>query len=183
MKRLWSWAALLPASFLLQGCDPGHADLQAWMDQTRRNTPSRIDKLEDPKRFEPFRYRPEAGSDPFAPTRVNALASAAAAGAIPAAKGGSGLRPNERREREPLEAFPLDQFRMVGSVRRGNEHIGLLRGEKQLHQIRVGQYIGQNHGRVIRMTDDQILIREIVQDAAGDWISRDTEMRLQESAP
>jgi type IV pilus assembly protein PilP len=181
---------LVAAMLLLQGCDPGQADLQAWMDQTRRNTPSRIDQLEEPKRFEPFRFRPEVGSDPFAPTRVNARASAAASGvgslaanAAGAAKGGAGLRPNDRREREPLEAFPLDQFRMVGSLRRGSEHIGLLRGEKQLHQIRMGQYIGQNHGRVIRIADDQILIREIVQDAAGDWISRDTEMRLQESAP
>ena len=58
-----------------------------------------------------------------------------------------------------------------------------MRGENQLHQIRVGQHIGQNHGRVIKIADDQILIREIVQDAAGDWTSRDTEMRLQESAP
>ncbi len=174
---------LLPVAFLIQGCDPGHADLQVWMDQTRRNTPSRIDKLDEPKRFEPFRYRPDAGSDPFAATRVNALASAAAAGGPAAVKAGAGLRPNERREREPLEAFPLDQFRMVGSLRRAGEHIGLLRGEKQLHQIRVGQYIGQNHGRVIRIADDQILIRELVQDAAGEWTSRDTDMRLQESAP
>jgi len=71
---------------------------------------------------------------------------------------------------------------MVGSLRRGREHIGLLRAENQLHQIRVGQYIGQNHGRVMQISDERILIRETVEDAAGEWTQRDTEMRLQESA-
>lgn len=184
MNRIVCAVTLLSAATLLSGCDRGHADLQTWMDQTRRNTPVRIDKLEEPKRFEPFRYRPDAGSDPFAPTRLKALANAAiAAGSATATGASSGVRPNDKRPREPLEAFPLDQFRMVGSLRRGAEHIGVLRGENQLHQIRVGQHIGQNHGRVIKIADDQILIREIVQDAAGDWTSRDTEMRLQESAP
>lgn len=165
----------------LSGCDSGHADLQSWMDDTRRNTPTRVDKVEEPKRFEPFRYQADKTADPFAMTRLRAMASAAAAaGAASAAN--AGVRPNDKRAREPLEAFPLDLFRMVGSLRRGREHIGLLRAENQLHQIRVGQYIGQNHGRVVQISDERILIREIVEDAAGEWTQRDTEMRLQESA-
>jgi type IV pilus assembly protein PilP len=166
---------------VLQGCDNGHADLQSWMDETRRNTPTRIDKVEEPKRFESFRYQADKAADPFAMTRLRAMSSAAAS-AGSAAAANPALRPNDKRAREPLEAFPLDLFRMVGSLRRGREHIGLLRAENQLHQIRVGQYIGQNHGRVLQISDERILIREIVEDAAGEWTQRDTEMRLQESA-
>jgi len=114
-------------------------------------------------------------------TRLRAMASAAASAGSPASAN-AGVRPNDKRVREPLEAFPLDLFRMVGSLRRGREQIGLLRAENQLHQIRVGQYIGQNHGRVVQISDERILIREIVEDAAGEWTQRDTEMRLQESA-
>lgn len=172
-------ALVLGAS--LSGCDSGHADLQSWMDETRRNTPTRIDKVEEPKRFEPFRYQPDKALDPFAMTRLRAMASAAAS-AGSASSASTGVRPNDRRTREPLEAFPLDLFRMVGTLRRGREQIGLLRAENQLHQIRVGQYIGQNHGRVVQISDERILIREIVEDAAGEWTQRDTEMRLQESA-
>lgn len=172
---------LLALAMSLQACDSGHADLQNWMDETRRNTPTRIDKVEEPKRFEPFRYQANQASDPFALTRLRAMASAAAAAGQPSAAN-AGVRPNDKRVREPLEAFPLDLFRMVGSLRRGREHIGLLRAENQLHQIRIGQYIGQNHGRVVQISDERILIREIVEDAAGEWTQRDTEMRLQESA-
>jgi len=177
----WRSLTLVVLLSFLQGCDSGQADLQSWMDDTRRNTPTRIDKVDEPKRFEPFRYQADQGTDPFAMTRFRAMANAAAsAGSAPTTA--PALRPSDKRIREPLEAFPLDLFRMVGSLRRGREHIGLLRAENQLHQIRVGQYIGQNHGRVMQISDERILIRETVEDAAGEWTQRDTEMRLQESA-
>ncbi|MFZ9406903.1 MAG: pilus assembly protein PilP [Burkholderiaceae bacterium] len=166
---------------LLAGCESGHADLQAWMDETRRNTPARIEKIEEPKRFEPFRYQPGNGTDPFALNRLRGASAAMAAGSS-AAQAQQSLRPNDKRVREPLEAIPLDQFQMVGSLQRGRENIGLLRADKHLHQIRVGQYIGQNHGRVMQISNERILIRELVEDAAGEWTQRDTEMRLQESA-
>ncbi|MFN5512305.1 MAG: pilus assembly protein PilP [Burkholderiales bacterium] len=181
LRRPFSLGLVAVVAACLQGCDSGHADLQSWMDETRRNTPIRIDTVEEPKRFEPFRYQADKAADPFAMTRLRAMASAAASAGSPASAN-AGVRPNDKRVREPLEAFPLDLFRMVGSLRRGREQIGLLRAENQLHQIRVGQYIGQNHGRVVQISDERILIREIVEDAAGEWTQRDTEMRLQESA-
>jgi len=176
--RLLAVAGLV---LVLQGCDSGHADIQAWMDETRRNTPTRIDKVEEPKRFEPYRYQPGNGTDPFALSRLRG-ASAAMASAGAAAQPPQSMRPNDKRVREPLEAIPLDQFQMVGSLQRGREQVGLLRADRHLHQIRVGQYIGQNHGRVMQISNERILIRELVEDAAGEWTQRDTEMRLQESA-
>jgi type IV pilus assembly protein PilP len=57
----------------------------------------------------------------------------------------------------------------------------LLKVDSQLHQVRVGNHIGQNFGRVLKITESGVAIREIVQDAAGDWVERVTELRLQES--
>jgi type IV pilus assembly protein PilP len=70
---------------------------------------------------------------------------------------------------------------MVGNLRLGASHVALLKVDSQLHQVRVGNHIGQNFGRVLKITDSGVAIREIVQDAAGDWVERVTELRLQES--
>jgi type IV pilus assembly protein PilP len=70
---------------------------------------------------------------------------------------------------------------MVGSLRRGGVNVALLRADTALHQVHVGNYIGQNFGRVLQISESEVAIREVVQDAAGDWVQRDTALRLQES--
>jgi type IV pilus assembly protein PilP len=102
------------------------------------------------------------------------------AAAAPASTG-SGLVPDLKRRREALEAFPLDALQMVGNLRLGGSHVALLKVDSQLHQVRVGNYIGQNFGRIVAISETEVAVRESVQDAAGDWVERDTALRLQES--
>ena len=163
---------------LLTACEGGHQDLQTWMDQTRQATPTMVEKVAEPKQFEPFRYRTVGEVDPFNQGKLKVLMAAAAAAP---ASAGSGLAPDLKRRREALEAFPLDALQMVGNLRLGNSHVALLKVDSQLHQVRVGNHIGQNFGRVAKITESGVAIREIVQDAAGDWVERITELRLQES--
>ena len=84
------------------------------------------------------------------------------------------------RRKEPLEAFPLDSMTMVGSLDRAGQKVALVRVDTLLHQVRPGNYLGQNYGRVIRITESEVMLREIVQDAAGEWIERSTALQLQE---
>jgi type IV pilus assembly protein PilP len=42
--------------------------------------------------------------------------------------------------------------------------------------------MGQNYGRVTRITETEIALREIVQDAIGEWIERTSTLALQERA-
>lgn len=84
------------------------------------------------------------------------------------------------RRREPLEAYPLDALSMVGSVVRGGRPYALLQADSLLYQIKVGDYIGQNYGRVTRITETEITLREIVQDAIGEWVERMSSLTLQE---
>jgi type IV pilus assembly protein PilP len=86
------------------------------------------------------------------------------------------------RRREPLEAFPLDSMTMVGSVAKQGTPYALLSVDKLLYQVRPGDYLGQNYGRINKITETEIVLREIVQDAAGEWIERAAKLQLQEKA-
>jgi type IV pilus assembly protein PilP len=174
--RVMRAAGLSLLAVLLTACESGHQDLQTWMDQTRKATPTVVEKVAEPKQFDPFRYRTVGEIDPFNQGKLKVLMAAAAP-----ASTGSGLVPDLKRRREALEAFPLDALQMVGNLRLGGSHVALLKVDSQLHQVRVGNHIGQNFGRVLKITESGVAIREIVQDAAGDWVERVTELRLQES--
>jgi type IV pilus assembly protein PilP len=86
------------------------------------------------------------------------------------------------RRKEPLEAYPLDSMTMVGSVAKQAQPFALLKVDNLLYQVKLGEYLGQNYGRITKITETQIVLREIVQDAAGEWIERATTLQLQEKA-
>jgi type IV pilus assembly protein PilP len=86
------------------------------------------------------------------------------------------------RRKEPLEAFPLDSMAMVGSVTKQGVPYALLRVDTLLYQVKVGDHLGQNYGRVTRISETEIVLREVIQDAAGEWIERPATLQLQERA-
>lgn len=174
--RLACAGACAAIALVLSGCGGGSQDIQAWMDETRKNTPVVTAKLEEPKKFVPFRYEVSGETDPFsiAKLKVGLVATGPE-------RANDALRPDASRRREPLEAFPLDNLAMVGSLRRGGVNVALLRTDTTIHQVRVGNFIGQNFGRVLQISESEVAVREVVQDAAGDWVQRDTALRLQES--
>jgi type IV pilus assembly protein PilP len=92
------------------------------------------------------------------------------------------VAPHLNRRKEPLEAFPLDAMTMVGSLDRSGQKVALVRVDNLLHQVRAGNYLGQNYGQVIKIDENEVVLREIVQDAAGEWIERNTVLQLQEKA-
>ena len=86
------------------------------------------------------------------------------------------------RRKEPLEAYPLDSMSMVGSVIKSGRAYALLRVDNLLYQVKAGDYLGQNYGKITKITETDISLREIVQDAAGEWIERNGALQLQEKA-
>ncbi|MCG2783575.1 MAG: pilus assembly protein PilP, partial [Anaerolineae bacterium] len=84
------------------------------------------------------------------------------------------------RRKQPLEAFPLDTMSMVGSLNRAGQLVALVKVDQLLYQVTQGSYLGQNYGRVLKITENEINLREIVQDAAGEWIERPAALQLQE---
>lgn len=172
-------AAMLPVLSLLAtlaGCsDSGVGDLRQWMEETKRQTKVVITKIEEPKKFTPFTYTAKSEIDPFSPLK---LASALAKLRNTT---DSGLRPDLDRRREPLESFPLDALKMVGTLRKADASYALVQADKSLFQVKVGNYIGQNFGKINKIADGSVELKEIVQDASGEWVERNAKLELQES--
>jgi type IV pilus assembly protein PilP len=169
-------SAGLAAALLLSGCsDSDVREVRDWMEQTKKETKPSVKPLPAPKEFVPFPYENHDVVDPFNPAKLLAeLARAAESSNNP-------NRPDMKRPKELLESFPLDTMRMVGSVQKGGVTYALLQIDRNVYQLKSGQRLGQNFGLVTRVTEVAIDIREVVQDAGGDWVERMSKLELQES--
>ena len=177
MNRL-QISCLVLAALSLLGCSPsGEDDLRQWMDNERAQTKSRVTPLTEPKQFQPALYSAENGTEPFNPVK---LTQALRRDTAQVASNAALIAPEMARRKEPLEAFPLDTMSMVGSLNKVGHPTALLKVDKLLYQVQVGAYLGQNYGRITEITETGIQLREIVQDATGDWIERNASLALQE---
>ncbi len=160
---------------LLVGCgDSGEQEVRQWMNETRSQARISVPKIAEPKKFTPFLYSQKGEVDPFDPVKLQvALARQQKASS-------SKLKPNLERRREALEAYPLDGLKMVGTVQARSMRTALVEVDKLVYQIKVGQYMGQNFGMVTRITDNEVEISEVVQDAGGEWVERKAKLELQE---
>jgi len=156
---------------LLGGCSDEQQEIRGWMQQQRAGMPTIKETISPPKPFEPFRYENTGQVDPFAQSRLLAKGGAAP---------GAGIHPDLSRRREALEGFPLDAIRMVGHMSNGQNSFALLQVDSTVYQARVGNYAGQNFGKITRVTESEVQLKELVQDAAGDWTERQTALQLQE---
>ncbi|MCX7220919.1 MAG: pilus assembly protein PilP, partial [Burkholderiales bacterium] len=97
------------------------------------------------------------------------------------AESNNGLRPDMERRKEVLEAYSLDELKMVGVIERSTARHALIQVDKSVFQAKVGNYIGPNFGLITKITDSNLELKEIVQDAAGEWIERKATLELQET--
>jgi type IV pilus assembly protein PilP len=145
------------------------------MEQTRKETKPNLAPLPAPLTFTKFSYASRELIDPFNPAKSSsALAKLAG-------KNLNALRPNTERRREVLEAYPLDTMQMVGAMSKSGVMLALVKAEGILHQVKVGQYVGQNFGKVSAITETEVRLKEIVQDASGEWVERPAKLELQET--
>lgn len=164
------------AAALVAGCGGEHQELRQWMDQQRSEVKANVTPLIAPKQFDPQPYTSAAAVDPFSMQKLSVALRQ------DARQPNSALASELRRRREPLEAIPLDGMKMVGSVSKQGRMQALLKVDNLLHQVKLGDYIGQNYGKITKITETEIVLREIAQDAAGEWIERTTNLQLQEKA-
>jgi type IV pilus assembly protein PilP len=169
-------ALLCASAALLGACSAEHEELQQWMDQQRREAKPNVTPLQAPKKFDPQPYTSAQVVEPFSAQKLTVALKQEAR------QPNSLLSAELNRRKEPLEAYPLDSMSMVGSVNKLGQPFALLRVDKLLYQVKVGDYLGQNYGRITRIAETEIALREIVQDAAGEWIERPSALQLQEKA-
>lgn len=95
----------------------------------------------------------------------------------------STLQPNLNRPKEPMEAYPLESIKYVGLISKSKLTYALLKTpDSGVQQVKIGNYVGQNFGIVTRITDNEVTLKEIIQDdLSGDWIERISTLTLQDS--
>jgi len=168
--------ALAVVSAILVGCGADTDELQSWMDQQRREVKPSVTPLTPPKRFDPAPYASLQAVEPFSNQKLSVALKQEAK------QPNSVLAAELNRRKEPLEFYTLDGMNMVGSVVKQGKPFALLKVDNLLYQVKVGDYLGQNYGRITKITETEIALREIVQDAAGEWIERPGTLQLQEKA-
>ncbi len=161
---------------ILSACSGEQEELTVWMEQQKREVKPNVQPLVPPRKFDPAPYASAQAVDPFSNQKLAVAFKQADR------QSNSLLEAERNRRKEPLEAFPMDSMSMVGSVTKNGQPYALLRVDSLLYQVKVGDYIGQNYGKITRISETEVTLREVVQDAAGEWIERTGTLQLQEKA-
>jgi type IV pilus assembly protein PilP len=165
-------------SVLLGACSQsGQDELQDWMREQRAQTRPKVQPIPEPKKFSPQAYTGESATDPFSNLK---LTQALKRESSQTTSNAALIAPELARRKEALEAYPLDAMSMVGSLVKEGKPVALVRVDNLIYQVRPGSYLGQNYGRIVKVGETEVVLREIVQDAAGEWIERPAALQLQE---
>jgi len=167
-------AALVAVSVLfLGGCvDMDMGDLERFIADVKSRKPAQIEPLPEIKTFESFYYHAQELRDPF--TQAISEIAEQLAPTI-----GGGLQPDSDRRREPLESFSLQELRMVAMMTlEDRTWAAVVAPDGTVHRLQVGNYLGRNHGHVLRITETSVEMTEIVPDGKGGWHERDNVLAM-----
>ena len=147
---------LLASLVLLGACSSDMDELQQYIAQVKARKSNKIDPIPQIKQYEAFAYVPGDRREPFTPS-------------LPAsARNGEGVHPDTSRNRQPLEEFPLDALKMVGLIDYNKISYAMVRApDGVIHRVTVGNYMGQNFGKITRISESEISLDEIVPDGFG----------------
>ena len=162
--------AAIAVSVSLAGCGGSEfSDLQQFVDQAGRDVKDRVEPIPEVKPYESFQYAAFDLHDPFKPRKIAPV------------KGGGGNEPDLNRRREPLESYPLENLKMVGTLNRGANFFALIKTpDNSVVRVRNGNYMGQNFGMILQVTESEVHLKEILQDTAGEWSERASTLQLQD---
>jgi type IV pilus assembly protein PilP len=165
-------AILLAGSMTLGACSGDMDELDQYINGVKARPGGRIEPLPEITPYEVFTYAAdvEGMRSPFVPDSPQAAASSAM----------GGTRPDPERSREFLEQFPLDTLRMVGTLELGETNFGLIQtSDGLIHRVILGNYMGQNDGRIVAVNDSEIALVEIISDGIGGYLEREAAVGLQ----
>ena len=167
-------AAGLMAS--LSACGDRMGDLRQYTNEVKARKGGHIEPLPQIKPFEVYTYADQDMRSPFMQATQTVSSNNVNHGTST-----NGVHPDFNRSHEYLEQFPLDGLKMVGTLSVNGSLFGLVRdSDNILHRVSVGNYLGQNYGKIISITDSDIKLHEMVPDGQGGWSERVTDVTLSE---
>lgn len=147
-----------------------HQDMRQWMKESTKDFKGKIPPLPAIKQFPAVAYEAAELVDPYNISKIEPERKA----------GGGGIKPDLDRRKEPLEAYPLESLKMVGTLIRGKMVHALIQADKNLHQVKIGNYMGQNFGIITDISETEATLKELVPDSLGDYTERTSTLQLQE---
>jgi len=160
-------------ALLAAGCAQDMSDLEEYALEVKSRTSKNIEPIPQPKPYEPFTYEPGERRDPFLPVLQSRETAAAIGG------GAGAIRPDVNRPKEPLEEFPLDALRMVGTITMQQRAFALIRApDAVVHRVSVGDHLGQNYGKITGISETEVVLMEIIPDGLGGYIQRPASVAL-----
>ncbi len=160
---------LLVGSLLLSACSQDMTDLHTFIEQTKSSHVGSVKPIPQFKPYESFTYSAANLRDPFV-ADINLEQKQKTANA---------LHPNSGRPREILENFPLDSLSMVGTLQQKDQRWALIKDPQNVvHNVQVGNYLGQNEGRITNINDTSVSLVEIIPDGIGGYIERDASIGM-----
>jgi len=148
-------------------------DLNEFVDKTKAQIYPINDKVPALKKIDPMIFTQEEGRDPFSEPKAEVVAPTKN---IPK----SCPQPNFERKKEPLEMYSLDNLIMRGTLHIDDELWALVQiSEGELHKVKPGYYLGLNHGKVLKITNNEVELLELASDKDGCWQERITKITLQ----
>lgn len=170
----WLLLAAVSAGLMACSSDPT-TDLKAYADEVKSRQVSHIEPLPEFRPYESFTYAANDLRDPFTePSFSNQQA-------MTIQTSNSSIKPDFDRPTEPLEEFPLDSLRMVGTLQQGDTNWALINDtDGTIHRVHTGNYAGQNHGKITRVTEYEVELTEIIPDGIGGWMERQATIALSE---
>jgi type IV pilus assembly protein PilP len=172
MKINRSALLLLVSSLAGCGANSDFGDLQAYMDEVRARPKGAIEPLPKFQPYESFTYSAAALRSPFQPPIKIDMANRQ--------KGSQEVKPDEARVRQFLEGFNIEVFEMVGTLAKNEAVYALVSGAGGVHRVKVGDYLGRNHGRILAIDESKVDVVEIVPDGEGGWLERPRSLSLKE---
>lgn len=160
------------------GCAQDMSDLQDYVEKTKQRPGGKIEPIPEFEPYEAFAYDSARLRNPFEPDEEFAEADEEEQ----RAESDNDLAPDPDRPKEPLEEFPLDSLKMVGTLTRDGQQRGLVRDpDGTVHRVLPDNYMGQNHGRIVSVENDRIRLLEIVPDGQDGWRERDASLGLSDN--
>jgi type IV pilus assembly protein PilP len=163
------YVLLLGAVAAMAGCGAGDSDLERYIADVKARKSRDIEPIPQVKPYQPYEYSVAGRRDPFV---LGEPASAPIGNA-------DGPRPDPRRNREPLEEYPLDALRMMGIISTPSATFALIRApDAVIHRVGLHDHLGQDYGEVIAINESEITLLELVPDGFGGWTQRRASVAL-----
>jgi type IV pilus assembly protein PilP len=161
-------------AFVLSGCSLSgtDSDLDEYIAEVKARPEGPIEPLPPLRTYDAYIYNVTALRSPFdAPVEVKEIVQ----------QGDPKVQPDWGREKEYLESYSIDSLAMVGTLDKNGTFWVLVKdGVGGINRVKVGNFIGKDHGKIVSASATQIDLVEIVSDGLGGWLQRPRTLKLSE---